>query len=143
MGEEAQMAYWLMKTEPADYSWEQFVADGETRWTGVRNYQAANNMRAMKRGERVFFYRSTVDPAIVGVMRVVKEAYPDPADPTGKFVVVELEPERPVAREVSLKAIKADGRFADLALVRHSRLSVSPIGPEHWAMLADMAGVPA
>lgn len=135
------MAYWLMKTEPGDYAWEQLVRDGRTVWDGVRNHQAANNLRAMRAGERAFFYRSVVEPAIVGVMRVTREAYPDPSDPDGRWVVVEVVPERPVPREVSLKAIKAEPRLADLALVRQSRLSVVPVGDAHWRILADMAGL--
>jgi predicted RNA-binding protein with PUA-like domain len=137
------MAYWLMKTEPGDYSWDRLVADGETEWTGVRNHQAAGNMRRMREGERCFFYRSVVDPAIVGVMAVSREAYPDEADATGKFCRVRVRPLVPVAREVPLKAIRADPRLADLALVRQSRLSVVPVGDEHWRILCGMAGVEA
>jgi len=135
------MAYWLMKTEPEDYSWERLVADGETEWTGVRNHQAAANMRAMKKGERVFFYRSQVDPAIVGVMTVSQTSYPDPDDPTGKFVRVKVRPVEPVKQEVSLRTIKSDGRFKELALVRLGRLSVSPVSDEHWRLLCAMAGL--
>ena len=134
---------WLMKTEPDDYSWERLVADGEVEWTGVRNYQAALNMRAMRTGDKVFFYRSVVDPAIVGVMTVSQEAYPASADPKDKFVVVKLRPLHPVRQEVSLTAIRNDPRFAELKLVRHSRLSVSPVSDEHWRMLCAMAGIPA
>jgi predicted RNA-binding protein with PUA-like domain len=137
------MANWLMKTEPEDYSWDRLVADGETEWTGVRNHQAAANMRAMKRGERVFFYRSAVDPAIVGVMTVSAKAYPDADDPTGKFVRVKVKPVAKAEREVPLKEIKADPRFADFALVRQSRLSVVPVGDEHWRLLCGMAGIAA
>ncbi len=134
------MAQWLMKTEPEDFSWDQLVAEGETEWTGVRNHQAAANMRAMKLGEPVFFYRSVVDPAILGIMTVSATWYPDASDPGGKFVRVKVKPDRPLPREVSLKAIKADPRFADLALVRQSRLSVMPVGDAHWQMLLDMGG---
>ena len=137
------MAYWLMKTEPADYGWDRLVADGETEWTGVRNYAAALNMRAMRLGERAFLYRSVVEPAIVGVMAVSREAYPNPDEPEGKFCRVRVRPLVPVAREVTLRAIKADPRFADLALVRQSRLSVSPVGEEHWRVLCGMAGIEA
>lgn len=137
------MAYWLMKTEPEDYSWERLVADGETEWSGVRNHQAAANLRAMKEGERAFFYRSQVDPSIVGVMAVSQTWYPDPDDPTGKFVRVKVRPVEPVKDEVSLKAVKADGRFKELALVRLSRLSVSPVSDEHWRLLCTMAGLKA
>jgi predicted RNA-binding protein with PUA-like domain len=137
------MANWLMKTEPEDYSWDRLVADGETEWTGVRNHQAAANMRAMKRGESVFFYRSAVKPAIVGVMTVSAESYPDADDPTGKFVRVKVKPLAKAKREVSLKEIKADPRFAGFALVRQSRLSVMPVGDEHWQILCGMAGIAA
>jgi predicted RNA-binding protein with PUA-like domain len=137
------MANWLMKTEPEDYSWDRLVEDGETEWTGVRNHQAAANMRAMKRGDRVFFYRSVVDPAVVGVMTVSAEWYPDADDPTGKFVRVKLKPLAKAKHEVPLKEIKADPRFADLALLRQSRLSVSPVGDEHWRLLCSMAGIAA
>jgi predicted RNA-binding protein with PUA-like domain len=135
------MAQWLMKTEPKDYSWDRLVADGETEWTGVRNPQATINMKAMKLGEPVFFYRSVVEPAIVGVMTVSAEWHPDPRDPSGKRGQVTVKPVRPVAAEVSLKTIKADPRFADLALVRQSRLSVSPVSDAHWAILIGMAGL--
>ena len=135
------MAQWLMKTEPEDYSWDRLVADGETEWTGVRNHQAAANMRAMKLGDPVFFYRSVVDPAIVGIMAVSAEWYPDPSDPTGKFVRVKVKPDRPLPSEVTLKAIKADARLADLALVRQSRLSVMPVGDAHWRILCGMANL--
>jgi predicted RNA-binding protein with PUA-like domain len=133
------MAHWLMKTEPDDYSWDRLVADGEAEWDGVRNHQAANNMRAMKRGERAFFYRSGAKPAIVGVMTIAAEAYPAADDP--RFVRVKVRPLTPVRREVPLAAIKADPRLADLALVRQSRLSVVPIGGAHWEILCRMAGI--
>lgn len=143
MKESAAMAHWLMKTEPDDYSWDRLVADGETEWSGVRNHQAAANMRAMKLGDAVFFYRSMVDPAIVGVMRVSAEAYQDPTDATGKFVRVKVKPDRPLSKEVPLKAIKADPRFADLPLVRQSRLSVQPVGDAFWRLLCELGGVTA
>lgn len=135
------MAYWLMKTEPDDYSWDRLVADGETEWSGVRNHQAATNLRSMQLGERAFFYRSMVEPAIVGVMTIAATAYPDPDDPSGKFVRVRVRPLRPAVREVTLKAIKADPRFTDFALVRQSRLSVVPVGDAHWPALCGMAGI--
>ena len=137
------MAFWLMKTEPEDYSWERLVADGETEWSGVRNHQAAANMRAMRRGERAFFYRSVVEPAIVGVMTISAEAYADPDDATAKFVRVKVRPLLPVTHEVSLKAIKADGRFADFLLVRQGRLSVVPVSDAHWQLLTELAGIDA
>jgi predicted RNA-binding protein with PUA-like domain len=135
------MAHWLLKTEPEDYDWERLMADGETEWTGVRNHQAAANMRGMRLGDTAFFYRSVVDPAILGVMAVSAEWYPDADDPSGKFVRVRLKPLMKVAQEVSLKAIKGDPRLADLALVRQSRLSVMPVGEAHWRILCGMAGI--
>lgn len=134
------MAQWLMKTEPGDYSWDQLVAEGGTGWDGVRNHQAAANMRAMKKGEQAFFYRSLVEPAVIGIMEIVREAYADPDDPDGRWVRVDVAPVRPLPREVSLKAIKADPAFADLALVRQSRLSVMPVGDAHWALILRMGG---
>ena len=112
------MAHWLMKTEPGDYSWDRLVAEGGTGWDGVRNHQAAANMRAMQKGERAFFYRSLVEPAVIGVMEITRAAYPDPDDPAGRWVRVDVAPVRPLPHEVSLKAIKADPALADLALVR-------------------------
>lgn len=135
------MAQWLMKTEPEDYSWDRLVADGETEWTGVRNHQAAANMRAMALGEPVLFYRSVVEPAILGIMTVSATWYPDAADPTGRFVRVKVRPQQPLPRPVPLKAIKADPRLADLALVRQSRLSVMPVRDEHWHILRTLAGL--
>ena len=135
------MAQWLMKTEPEDYSWDRLVAEGETEWTGVRNHQAAANMRAMRLGEPVFFYRSVVDPAILGIMTVSATWYPDASDPGGKFVRVKVKPDQSLPAEVSLKAIKADPRLADLALVRQSRLSVMPVGDAHWRIILGMAGL--
>ena len=133
-----------MKTEPLDYSWERLVADGETEWTGVRNHQAAANMRAMRVGERAFFYRSLKDPAIVGVMTIAAEAYPDPEDATGRGSSgVRVRPQVAASREISLKAIKADARFVGLALVRQSRLSVMPVSQTHWRLLAQLAGIDA
>lgn len=137
------MAYWLMKTEPGDYSWDQLVADGVAEWDGVHNHQAARNMRAMKTGDRVFFYRSMKDPAVVGVMEIAREAYEDPNDPKQSFVLVDVKPVMPVAREVTLKDIKADPRLQHLALVRQSRLSVSPVDDPAWRLICAMAGIDA
>jgi predicted RNA-binding protein with PUA-like domain len=137
------MAQWLMKTEPEDYNWDRLVAEGGTGWDGVRNHQAAANMRAMQKGDRAFFYRSLVDPAIIGIMEITRAAYADPDDPAGKWVRVDVAPVRPLPREVSLKAIKADPALADLALVRQSRLSVMPVSDAHWALITRMAGLDA
>jgi predicted RNA-binding protein with PUA-like domain len=137
------MAYWLMKTEPDDYSWQQLVEDGVARWDGVHNHQAARNMRAMKTGDRAFFYRSMQDPAVVGVMEIVREAYEDPDDPKRSFVLVDVKPVTPVAREVGLQQIKAEPRLQHLALVRQSRLSVSAVDREAWRLICEMAGIGA
>ena len=137
------MAYWLMKTEPGDYSWTQLVTDGAARWDGVHNHQAASNMRAMKRGDRAFFYRSMQDPAVVGVMEIVREAYEDPGDPKRSFALVDVRPVAPAQREVSLRQIRADPRLQHLALVRQSRLSVSPIDDAAWRLICEMAGIDA
>ena len=137
------MAHWLMKTEPGDYSWDQLVADGVAEWDGVHNHQAARNMRAMQRGERVFFYRSMKNPAVVGVMEVVREAYEDPGDPKESFALVDVRPVVAVTREVTLRAIKAEPRLQHLALVRQSRLSVSAVDDEAWRLICQMAGIEA
>ena len=137
------MAYWLMKTEPGDYSWERLVADGVAAWDGVHNHQAARNMRAMRRGERVFFYRSMKNPAVVGVMEVARAAYEDPDDPKQSFVLVDVRPVVGVAQEVTLRAIKAEPRLQHLALVRQSRLSVSPVDDDAWHLICQMAGIEA
>jgi predicted RNA-binding protein with PUA-like domain len=133
------MAYWLMKAEPNDYTFEDLQRDGIAPWDGIHNHQAANNMRAMKPGERVFFYRSQVEPAVVGIMEVARAAYENPGDPKASFVLVDVRAVKPVAREVSLKAIKAEPRLKDMALVRQSRLSVSPVSAEAWALICRMA----
>jgi predicted RNA-binding protein with PUA-like domain len=137
------MAYWLMKTEPDDYSWAQLVEDGIAVWDGVHNHQAARNMRAMKTGERAFFYRSMQDPAVVGVMEIVREAYQDPNDAKQSFALVDVRPVAPAQREVSLSQIKADPRLQHLALVRQSRLSVSPVDDAAWRLICEMAGLDA
>jgi predicted RNA-binding protein with PUA-like domain len=135
------MRHWLLKSEPFKYSWDQLVKDKRTHWDGVRNHQAANNLKAMKKGDRAFFYHSNEGLAIVGVAEIVKEAYPDPGDPEGRFVMVDLAPVAPVKTPVTLAAIKADKRLADFALVRQSRLSVVPVTEEEWRILCKMAGV--
>ena len=137
------MAYWLMKTEPGDYSWAQLVEDGIAVWDGVRNHQAARNMRGMKKGDRAFFYRSVEDPAVIGVMEIVREAYDDPNDPKQSFALVDVRPLMPAQREVSLSQIKTDPRLQHLALVRQSRLSVSPVDERAWQLICHMAGIEA
>jgi predicted RNA-binding protein with PUA-like domain len=137
------MAYWLMKTEPGDYSWSQLVEDGIATWDGVHNHQAARNMRSMQKGDRAFFYRSMQDPAVVGVMEIARPAYEDPSDPKKSFVLVDVKPVKAVAREVSLQQIKAEPRLQHLALVRQSRLSVSPVDAEAWRLICELAGIEA
>lgn len=137
------MNTWLMKSEPDAYSWSKLVADGRGHWDGVRNHQAANNMKAMKVGDRAFFYHSNIGKEIVGVMEIVREFYPDHTDETGKWGMVDVKPLMAAKTPVPLAAIKADPRFKDLMLVRHSRISVSPVSPAHWKALCAMAGVKA
>jgi predicted RNA-binding protein with PUA-like domain len=137
------MQYWLLKSEPSSYSWDRLVADGRTHWDGVRNHQAANNPKAMKTGDRAFFYHSGEGLAIVGIAEIAKEAYPDPTDKEGRFVMVDVKPVAPVKTPVTLAAIKAEKKLADFALVRQSRLSVVPVSAEEWRILCKMAGVTA
>lgn len=135
------MAHWLLKSEPVKYPWARLVADGRTHWDGVRNHQAAANLKAMKVGDRAFFYHSNEGLEIVGVAEIVREAYPDPSDPAGRFVMVDVAPVGPVAHPVTLKAIKAEPALGGFALVRQSRLSVVPVTDEEWAVLCRMAGI--
>jgi predicted RNA-binding protein with PUA-like domain len=128
---------WLVKEEPEHYSFEQFVADGKTVWSGVRNPVAQRNLRAMKKGDRVFFYHTGKEKAVIGTAKVSAEAYPDPQDST--LVVVELVADRTLKRPVTLAEIKAAGRFADFALVRIPRLSVMPVTDEQWEAIEAMA----
>jgi len=135
------MAYWLMKSEPGAYSWDDLVRDGSTYWDGVRNYQAANNMKKMKKGEKAFLYHSVTEKQIVGVMEVTREYYPDHTDASGRFGMVDVKPLAPVTRFVTLAQIKTESKLEDLALVRQSRLSVLPIAATHWRILCKMAGM--
>jgi predicted RNA-binding protein with PUA-like domain len=133
------MAHWLIKSEPSAYSWSQFVKDKKTSWTGVRNAQAAINLKAMKPGDRVFFYHSNEGKEIVGIAEVVKAAYPDPTDKDGKAVTVDVKAVEPVKKAVTLAAIKADPRLKDFGLVRQSRLSVVPVSDEQWKLILKMS----
>ena len=137
------MNHWLLKSEPSAYSWDDLLRDGGTAWSGVRNHQAAQNLKAMKKGDRAFLYHSNEDLAIMGVVEIAKEAYPDPSDPTGRFVMVDVKPLQPVKAPVTLAAIKATAKLRGLALVRQSRLSVVPVSSAEWAVLATMAGITA
>ncbi|MGQ9372002.1 EVE domain-containing protein [Azospirillum sp. ST 5-10] len=137
------MARWLLKSEPFKYSWERMVADGTTHWDGVRNHQAANNLKAMKRGDRAFFYHSNEGLEIVGVVEVAREYYPDPSDPAGRFGMVDVAAVMPVATPVTLKRMKDDPLLANMALVRQSRLSVCPVTDAEWAHICQLAGIAA
>ncbi|MDA0704835.1 MAG: EVE domain-containing protein [Proteobacteria bacterium] len=134
------MAYWLIKTEPGTWSWEDQLRDKVTFWDGVRNYQASNNMKAMKKGDQAFFYHSVNERRIVGIVEVVKEYYPDPSDESGRFGMVDVKALRPVKEPVTLQQIKGDPRLSEMALVRQSRLSVCPVTAEQWKIICGMAG---
>jgi predicted RNA-binding protein with PUA-like domain len=137
------MNYWLVKSEPDAFSWDQQVANRTEPWTGVRNHMARNNLKAMRAGDRAFFYHSNVGKEIVGIVEVAREAYPDPTvEPgeKGEWVCVDMRTVGPMPRPVTLAALKADPRFADLALIRQSRLSVMPVGPDHWRAICALGG---
>jgi len=131
------MAHWLMKSEPGSYSWDQFVRDARTEWDGVRNPTARLHLRAMKTGDEAFFYHSGDERQIVGIMRISREAQPDPKDPN--WVSVAVEPVRPFG-PVTLKQIKAEPKPAKMELIRLSRLSVSPVRDEEWTAILEMGG---
>ena len=132
------MAYWLMKSEPGSYGWDELVRDGGTEWDGVRNPAARLHLKAMKPGDQALFYHSGAERAAVGIMRVARAAAPDAKDPN--WVSVAVEPVRALERPVTLKQIKADPRLAGMELVRPSRLSVSPVRAEEWAAILELAG---
>jgi len=134
------MPYWLVKSEPDAFSWDQQVANGVEPWTGVRNHTAKNNLKAMRLGDRAFFYHSNTDKAVVGVVEVVREAYPDATAESGDWVCVDMRAVAPMPRPVSLAAMKADAALAGIELVRQSRLSVVPISPPHWAHICKLGG---
>ncbi len=135
------MHHWLLKSEPSAYSWADLVRDRRTAWTGVRNHQAANNLRAMRVGDRAFFYHSNEGLAVVGAVEVVRAAYPDPDDKTGRFVAVDIVPRAAATAPVTLAQIKAEPKLKSLALLRQSRLSVSPVSAAEWALICRMAGL--
>jgi predicted RNA-binding protein with PUA-like domain len=132
------MAY-LVKEEPANYSYDQFAKDGGATWTGVRNPLAQKHLRGIRRGDRVFYYHTGSEKAVVGIAKAAGDAYPDPADPAGKAYVVDLVPDRKLARPVSLAAIKADRRFATFPLTRLPRLSVMPVSDAEWDAILSLA----
>ncbi len=133
------MKTWLVKQEPSAYSWDDFVRDGRTAWTGVRNYQARIHLRAMKRGDRVFFYHSVTGKCVVGEAEVTREAYPDPTATEGEWFCVDLKPLKPLKQPVTLEAMKADIRLAGIGLLRQSRLSVMPVTPHGARAIRELA----
>jgi predicted RNA-binding protein with PUA-like domain len=135
------MAYWLVKSEPDAWSWDQHVKKGADAWTGVRNFQARTHMKNMKKGDKVFFYHTGDEKAVVGVSEVAKEAYPDPTDKEGAFVCVDLKAVEPLKTPVTLAAIKADKKFADMVLVKASRLSVQPVTASEWSAIRKLGGL--
>jgi predicted RNA-binding protein with PUA-like domain len=132
-------SHWLLKSEPAAYSWEDLVRDGRTAWTGVRNHQAAIYLRAMRVGDLGLFYHSNQGLAAVGILAIVREVYLDPTDEAGRFVAVDVAPRRPLAKPVTLAQMKATPALAGLAMFRQFRLSVTPIGAAEWATILAMA----
>lgn len=137
------MAHWLVKSEPGAWSWDDQVRDGTTFWSGVRNYQASNNLKTMKIGDRCFFYHSVSEKKIVGVVEVVKEYYPDHTDESGRFGMVDLAAVKPLVNPVSLDQIKEDPRLNHLALVKQSRLSVMPVDDASWDLICQLGGITA
>ncbi len=135
------MAYWLVKSEPFKYSWDEMVSDGTTYWDGVRNYQASNNMKEMKKGDECFFYHSNEGKEIVGIVKVVKEYYPDHTDEKGRFGMVDVKAVKPLKKHVTLKEIKEAKSLETMALVRQSRLSVCPVADKEWKTICKMGGV--
>ena len=134
------MAFWLVKSEPAKYAFADLERDGRTVWDGVRNNAAALHLKAMKTGDEVLYYHSQEGLAVVGIAKVVKEAFPDASDPSGHFVAVELAPVRPLKRPVTLSEMKAEPKLEGMAMLRQSRLSVSPVSDAEWATILKMAG---
>jgi predicted RNA-binding protein with PUA-like domain len=134
------MAHWLIKSEPFKYSWDQLVKDKQTFWDGVRNYAARNNLRAMQKGDEVFFYHSNEGVEIVGIAKVAKTAYQDPTTDDPNWVVVDFKPVRKLKNPVTLTQIKADKRLANMDLVRLGRLSVQTVKEEEWQIVLEMAG---
>jgi predicted RNA-binding protein with PUA-like domain len=132
------MAYWLMKSEPFKYSWDDLIADGSTFWNGVRNHQAALYLKAMTVGDEVFFYHSNEGLAVVGIAKVVKEAYPDHTDEKGRFVMVDIAPVRPLGNPVTLAAMKSEPRLAEMKMFQQFRLSVCPIADTEWDVICTM-----
>jgi predicted RNA-binding protein with PUA-like domain len=137
------MAHWLMKTEPEEFSWDDCVkrgAKGEP-WTGVRNFTARRHLKSMKKGELAFFYHTGDERQIVGIAEVIRESYPDPTDGKGVFVVVDVKAVKPLAKPVTLAAVKAAPRLKEMALVKYGRLSVQPVSASEWSLICRMGGL--
>jgi len=137
------MNYWLVKSEPSTWSWDQQVAKGNKgeAWTGVRNHSAKLNMMKMKKGDLAFFYHSNEGKEIVGIVEIVREHYPDPTDASGKFVCVDIAAKKPLKKPVTLVAVKAETKLADMELLRLSRLSVQAVTPQQWQIVCKMGGI--
>ena len=133
------MKYWLLKSEPDAWSWDNQVKEGASMWDGVRNYQARNNLKEMKKNDLCFFYHSVTERSIVGIVKVVKEYYPDPTDKTGRFVVVDVKATKKLKNRVSLDQIKENSKLQDIALVKQSRLSVMPLKKTEWDIIIKMS----
>jgi len=131
--------FWLVKSEPSAYSWDNLIADGETSWTGVRNYTARNNLRTMRKGDAVFFYHSVEGKEIVGIAKVAREAYPDPTAKEGDWSALDIAPEKPLSRPVTLDEIKRNPKLKEMALLRLSRLSVQPVARAQFDEVLRMA----
>ena len=137
------MAYWLLKTEPEEFSWDDCVkrgAKGEP-WSGVRNFTARRHLKEMKKGDEAFFYHTGNEKQVVGIAEIIREAYPDPTDEKGVFVMVDVKAVKPVARPVTLAEVKAEPKLKEMALVKYSRLSVQPVTAAEWALVCRMAGL--
>ena len=133
------MKYWLLKSEPNAWSWDNQFKEGASMWDGVRNYQARNNLKEMKKNDLCFFYHSVTERSIVGIVKVVKEYYPDPTDKTGRFVVVDVSATKKLKNPVSLDQIKENNKLQDIALVKQSRLSVMPLKKTEWDIIIKMS----
>jgi predicted RNA-binding protein with PUA-like domain len=137
------MAHWLLKTEPEEFSWDDQVKRGGKgeAWTGVRNFIARGNLKAMKKGERAFFYHTGDEKQVVGIVQVIREAYKDPTDEKGVFLAVDVEAEKPFPKPVTLAAVKAEPRLKDMALAKYPRLSVQPVTAQEWKIVCAMGGL--
>jgi predicted RNA-binding protein with PUA-like domain len=137
------MAYWLLKTEPDSYSWDDQVKKGAKgdAWTGVRNFRARGHLAAMKRGDLAFFYHTGDEKQVVGIVEVIREAYPDPTDKDGVFKAVDIKAVKPLKQPVTLAAVKADKRLKDMVLTKQPRLSVQPVTAEEWKIVSGMGGL--